>query len=83
MADLDLRARDEKKTNTSLLMNKQEIFFEKKVLGQWRRTDKDGSKFVNEESMFREIQKLAGDGWHVQPGEYGVTHIRTITVTQK
>ena len=61
-------------------MAKQEIFFKKQMLGKWRRTDKDGSKHVNEEAMFREIQKLANDGWTVVP--HGVTHVRAFTVTQ-
>jgi len=80
VADLDLRSRDEKKTNTSLLMIKQEIFFKKQMLGQWRRTDRDGSKHVNEESMFREIQKLVDDGWAVVP--HGVTHVRAFTLSK-
>jgi hypothetical protein len=61
-------------------MNRQEIFFKKQRLGQWRRTDRDGSKYVNEESMFREIQKLANDGWAVVPHE--VTHTRAFTLSK-
>jgi hypothetical protein len=58
-----------------------EIFFKKQFLGKWRRTDKDGSKHVNEESMFREIEKLANDGWQIEP--HGISHIRAITLRQK
>jgi hypothetical protein len=63
-------------------MATQEIIFTKKMLGKWCRTDKDGSKQVNEESMFREIQKLANDGWAVVPEENGVTHVRAITLSR-
>jgi hypothetical protein len=58
----------------------QEIFFKKQMLGKWRRTDKDGTMQVNEEAMFREIQKLVNDGWSVQP--HGVTHVRAITLSR-
>lgn len=58
----------------------RQIFFKKQMLGKWRRTDGDGSKHVNEESMFREIEKLVNDGWAVEP--HGVTHVRAITLTQ-
>jgi hypothetical protein len=61
-------------------MAAQEIFFKKQMLGQWRRTDRDGTKHVNEEAMFREIQKLINDGWAVVP--HGVTHVRAISVTK-
>jgi len=61
-------------------MAAQEIFFKKQMLGQWRTTDRDGTKHVNEEAMFREIQKLINDGWAVVP--HGVTHVRAISVTK-
>lgn len=56
------------------------IWFKKQRLGKWRRDDGELKKHVNEESMFREIQKLVNDGWSVRP--HGVTHTRMIEVTK-
>jgi hypothetical protein len=52
------------------------IIFKKQTLGQWRRDDGESKKHVNEESMFREIQKLVNDGWKVKL--HGVTHTREV-----
>ena len=49
------------------------------MLGKWRRDDGELKKIVNEEAMFREVEKLIHDGWTVRP--HGVTHIRSIEVT--
>ena len=54
------------------------ILFKKQALGQWRRDDGESKKHVNEESMFREIQKLINDGWDVKT--HGVTHVRLIEI---
>lgn len=56
------------------------IWWKKQRLGQWRRDDGELKKLVNEESMFREVAKLEGDGWKIR--EYGVTHIRMIEATK-
>ena len=56
------------------------ILFKKQMLGKWRRDDGEFKKLVNEEAMFREIAKLAGDGWHIIP--HGVTHTRMYEVTK-
>lgn len=45
----------------------QRIIFRKKSLGRWRRDDGEARTFVNEEAMFREIQKLIIDGWEITP----------------
>lgn len=54
------------------------IFFKKQLLGKWRRDDGEAKKHVNEESMFREIEKLVNDGWTVSM--HGETHTRMIEV---
>lgn len=56
------------------------IVFKKKVLGKWIRDDNESKKYVNEESMFREITKLIHDGWVVRI--YGFTHARKIVLTK-
>lgn len=56
------------------------IWFKKQFLGKWRRDDGESKKHVNEESMFREIEKLVNDGWTVEP--FGTTHTRMISVTK-
>ena len=58
----------------------QSIIFKKQMLGKWRRDDGESKKHVNEESMFREIQKLINDGWVVRI--HGVTHTREIEMTK-
>lgn len=56
----------------------RQIFFKKQMLGKWRRDDGESKKMVNEEAMYREIQKLINDGWKVEL--HGVTHTRAITM---
>lgn len=51
------------------------ILFRKKNLGRWRRDDGEGRTYVNEEAMFREIQKLILDGWEITP--HGMIHANT------
>jgi len=41
------------------------LVFEKVQLGTWKRDDGEATITVNEESMYREIQKLIIDGWHL------------------
>lgn len=54
------------------------IWFKKQLLGQWRRDDGEQKKHVNEESMFKEIEKLVNDGWTVET--HGATHTRMFEV---
>lgn len=61
-------------------MLQRQINFKKQLLGQWRRDDGESKKEVNEESMFRELHKLANDGWSIEP--HGVTHVRMIIATE-
>ena len=56
-----------------------QLFFKKQTLGRWRRDDGEFKVHVNEEAMFREIQKLINDGWDVET--YGLTSVRAISVT--
>jgi hypothetical protein len=58
----------------------QTIWFKKQMLGQWRRDDGESKKHVNEESMFREMEKLINDGWKVIP--HGRTFVRMYEVTK-
>jgi hypothetical protein len=52
------------------------ITFKKQKLGQWRRNDGESKLHVNEEAMYREIEKHVKDGWRVIM--HGVTHTRMI-----
>lgn len=61
-------------------MPRRQIFFKKQLLGKWRRDDGESKKEVNEEAMFRELGKLANDGWHIEP--HGETLVRMIIVTE-
>lgn len=56
------------------------IWFKKQLLGKWRRDDGESQKHVNEESMFREVQKLINDGWALE--SFGITHTRMIKMTK-
>jgi len=56
------------------------VIFKKQRLGKWRRDDGESKKHVNEESMYREVQKLVNDGWRVKL--HGVTHTRMIEMVK-
>jgi hypothetical protein len=51
------------------------VVFKKMMLGKWRRDDGESKKLVNEESMYREMEKLVKDGWEIMP--IGITQIRS------
>jgi hypothetical protein len=63
---------------TTEVIMERVIWFKKQLLGQWRRDDGESKKQVNEETMFREIEKLVNDGWTVET--HGVTHTRMFEV---
>jgi hypothetical protein len=63
---------------TTEVIMEQVIWFKKQLLGQWRRDDGEQKKQVNEETMFREIEKLVNDGWTVET--HGATHTRMFEV---
>jgi hypothetical protein len=50
------------------------IIFKKQALGKWRRDDGESKKLVNEEHMYREMEKYVNDGWVLLA--HGITHIR-------
>lgn len=56
------------------------IWFKKQMLGKWRRDDGESKKHVSEESMYREIQTLVNDGWHVRI--HGSTFARSYEITK-
>lgn len=56
------------------------ILFKKQQLGKWRRDDGESKAHVNEEAMFREIERMVNDGWKLET--HGYTHLRAVTLTK-